>query len=248
MNNLSNKTILVIGACSGIGKGIVTSLDQAGARLLLHGRNLHKLQDLQNTLINRNEHTTCIGDLSNDASMEEMVSSLPTLDGLIYNAGVIKTLPVKYITRPAIEEIFNVNVFGGMLLVKLLSKQKKINQGASLCFISSIAARYVHVGNSIYSASKGALNSFVRSIALELAPRQIRVNSISPGLIETKLIDHIGAGIVNDEKLQDHLKNYPLGRYGMPEDVGGLAVFLMSNVSSWMTGTDITLDGGYSIK
>lgn len=242
------KKILLIGASSGIGEGIAQRLDQTGAVLYLQGRNEVKLNALVSSLHGASRHQVCICDLSSDADLSLLVNALPALDGLIFNAGVIKTVPVKYISRTAIDGIFSVNVFAAMILVKLLLKQKKINDGASLCFISSVAARYAHIGNAIYSASKGALNSFSKSLALELAPKSIRVNTISPGMVKTPLVENMAGGVVNEEQLSLHLKNYPLGRFGKPNDIGALATFLMSDEAAWITGTDITIDGGYTLK
>jgi NAD(P)-dependent dehydrogenase (short-subunit alcohol dehydrogenase family) len=248
MAGITDKKILVVGASSGIGIGIAYNLHHGGATLYLQGRNEAKLKEVLSGIDNAERHQACIADLSNEESISNLVDALPVLDGLIYNAGVIKTLPARYISRAAIDEIFTVNVFGTMILLKLFLKQKKISDGASICFISSIAARYAHIGNSIYSASKGALNSFARSMALELAPRGIRVNTISPGMVRTPLVENMAGGLVNEEQLNLHLKNYPLGRFGQPKDIGSLAAFLMSDEAAWITGTDITIDGGYSIK
>lgn len=247
MKSIGRK-ILLIGASSGIGEGIAQRLDQTGAVLYLQGRNEVKLNALVSSLHGASRHQVCICDLSSDADLSLLVNALPALDGLIFNAGVIKTVPVKYISRTAIDGIFSVNVFAAMILVKLLLKQKKINDGASLCFISSVAARYAHIGNAIYSASKGALNSFSKSLALELAPKSIRVNTISPGMVKTPLVENMAGGVVNEEQLSLHLKNYPLGRFGKPNDIGALATFLMSDEAAWITGTDITIDGGYTLK
>jgi NAD(P)-dependent dehydrogenase (short-subunit alcohol dehydrogenase family) len=126
-----------------------------------------------------------------------------------------------------------------------LLKQKKIKKGASVCFVSSIASLHVTPGNAMYSASKGAVNAFARVLALELAPKQIRVNAVLPGLVETNILHN---GPIGYEQLQTHLKNYPIGRFGKPEDVAYLCVYLLSDASSWMTGSLIILDGGFSIK
>lgn len=248
MFNITDRNILLLGASSGIGLGIAQSLDRAGATLYLQGRNSTKLDEVITCLDAAKGHKRCLADLTNEQSITDLVKDLPVLDGLVFNAGVIKTLPVKYISRTAIDEIFSVNVFAVMLLAKALLKEKKIKDGASLCFISSIASRYVHIGNSIYSASKGALNSFARSLALELAPRSIRVNTISPGMVKTPLVENMAGGIINEEQLSLHLKNYPLGRFGLPNDIGAMATFLMSDEAAWITGSDFTVDGGYTLK
>ena len=97
----------------------------------------------------------------------------------------------------------------------------------------------------MYSAAKGALNSFAKSLALELAPKQIRVNAILPGMVETAILKN---GSISAEQLEKHKKNYPIGRFGVPEDIAGLTVYLMADLSKWMTGSLLTIDGGYSLK
>jgi NAD(P)-dependent dehydrogenase (short-subunit alcohol dehydrogenase family) len=131
-----------------------------------------------------------------------------------------------------------------MLLISGLLKAKKLKKGASISIVSSIST-YKHTpANSVYSASKSALNAFTTSSALELAKKKIRVNAVLPGFIQTNLMQD---DKVDNNQLEKHLKNYPLGRFGTPEDVANILCFLMSDKSEWMTGNLIKIDGGFSI-
>lgn len=242
--NLQGKTILVTGASSGIGKAIAILCANQGANVLLTARNKEKLEETLQLLPEGN-HQYFLADLTLDDNIKELVSQLPLLDGVILNAGMVKTVPVQYIKKEDLNYMFNLTLNSSVLMIQQLLKSKKIKPESSICFISSVASQKITIGNSMYSAAKGALNSFSRSLALELAPKKIRVNAILPGMIETPILD---AGSVSSEQLDLHLKNYPLGRFGKPEDIAGLTVYLMADVSKWMTGSLLTLDGGYTLK
>lgn len=242
--NLQGKTILVTGASSGIGKAIAILCAKQGANVLLTARNKEKLEETLQLLPEGN-HQYFLADLTLDDNIKELVSQLPLLDGVILNAGMVKTVPVQYIKKEDLNYMFNLTLNSSVLMIQQLLKSKKIKPESSVCFISSVASQKITIGNSMYSAAKGALNSFSRSLALELAPKKIRVNAILPGMIETPILD---AGSVSTEQLDLHLKNYPLGRFGKPDDIAGLTVYLMADVSKWMTGSLLTLDGGYTLK
>jgi len=210
----------------------------------LSGRSEERLNETKD-LVAGSDHQSIPADLSSDAGINVLAEKLPALDGIVLNAGILKTVPVKYISADKIHELFRVNVEANILLIQALLKQNKINQGASICFISSIASKHVNIGNSLYSASKGAINSFTRALALELASKKIRSNAILPGFIETGIMANSPIG---EEEMARHKANFPLGRFGQPEDVAHLATYLLSDASSWMTGSLITLDGGLSLK
>ena len=112
-------------------------------------------------------------------------------------------------------------------------------------FISSISGIKVsYIGNSIYSASKGAINGFCKGLALELAPQQIRVNTVIPGMVETNIVS---GGEVTQEQMEADKQKYPLKRYGKPEEVAYAVVYLLSDASSWVTGSNLLIDGGYTL-
>jgi NAD(P)-dependent dehydrogenase (short-subunit alcohol dehydrogenase family) len=150
----------------------------------------------------------------------------------------------RYIKENDLDLIMKTNLTSPILLTKLLLKMKKINTGASVLFTSSIAAYHSSIGDSAYSASKGGIVSYSKVLALELAANQIRVNTLQPGMIRTSLIEN---GPLSAEDYEKDEKKYPLSRYGNPEEVAYAAVYLLSDATSWMTGTGLVIDGGISL-
>ena len=133
-----------------------------------------------------------------------------------------------------------------MLLLQKLLKKKKLKKGASVVFTSSMAGLgNTTVGNSMYSASKGAISAFIKCVALELAPKSIRVNAVCPAMVDTGILD---SGTVSKEQLEEDIKNYPLGRYGKPTDIAWAMIYLLSDASSWITGDNLVIDGGITLK
>lgn len=242
--SLQDKVILVTGASSGIGRSIAVMCAEQGATVRLTARSPERLEETLQ-LLPKGNHSYFPADLTSEEAITALVQELPELDGLILNAGMVKTVPVRFIKKEDMEEMFNLTVHSSAILIQHLLKQKKIKPGASICFISSVASQKITIGNSMYSAAKGALNSFAKSLALELAPKQIRVNAILPGMVVTNILKESS---ITPQQLDEHMKNYPIGRFGTPEDVAGLTVYLMSDVSKWMTGSLLTIDGGYTLK
>ena len=144
-----------------------------------------------------------------------------------------------------IQEVMTVNFNAPLLLTQLLIKKKKLQKISSIVFISSISGTKVSlIGNSIYSASKGAINGICKGLALELAPQQIRVNTVVPGMVETNIVS---GGEIAEEQLEIDRQKYPLKRYGKPEEVAYAVVYLLSGASSWVTGSNLLIDGGYTL-
>lgn len=244
--SLCDRTILVTGASSGIGAAVSHEAAKFGATIVATGRNKERLENVKSSL-SGNNHSIIIADLSTEIGVDELVSKCPVIDGLVCNAGITKTLPVQFITSEIMESIFSINTFAPILLFKKLLKSKKISSGASVVFTSSMTGvSSVMVGNSLYSASKGAVSAFVRNAALELAGRKIRVNAVCPGMVDTDILEN--NSMISKTQLDADMKNYPLGRYGKPEDIAYAIVYLLSSASSWMTGNNLLIDGGYSLK
>lgn len=241
---LQDKVILVTGASSGIGRSIAIMCAEQGATVKITARNIERLQETLQ-LLSKGNHSYFSTDLTSDESISNLVKELPELDGLILNAGMVKTLPVRFIKKEDLEAMFTLTLHSSVLLIQQLLKQKKIKSGASICFISSVASQKITIGNSMYSAAKGALNSFAKSLALELSPKQIRVNAILPGMVVTTILKD---SAISSQQLEEHKKNYPIGRFGTPDDIAGLTVYLMADISKWMTGSLLTIDGGYTLK
>lgn len=238
--SLEGKTVLVTGASSGIGRSIAIACSKMGGNIILNGRNSLRLQETFAELAS-GEHRSLIADLSHIDELEGMVSKLPELDGIVYCAGIGQRIPCKQLREKDVDLVMDTNFKAPVMLQAELLRQKKINKSASIVFIASIAAESPSVGNAIYSASKGALISYARCLALELAPRFIRVNCIQPAMVWTDLIFE---GSITKEELLEDEKRYPLKRYGKPEDIANLAIYLLSDASSWMTGSSIKITGG----
>lgn len=242
MNNpftLVGKTILVTGASAGIGRGIAIACAGMGAQVILTARNIERLQETL-TQLEGEGHTYIAADLTNEAERIALVEQLPILDGVVQCAGVGNRVPCKMLVQEDLDRVMKPNTEAPMLLQSLLLSEKKIKKQASVVFIASAAATMPVTGNAVYSASKAALVAYAKCLAQELAPRQIRVNSISPTMVWTDLA-LVGATV---EQLQEAQLSYPLKRYGMPEDIANLAIYLLSDASAWMTGSNIEITGG----
>ncbi len=238
--SLKGKTILVTGASSGIGRGIAITCSKMGATVVLNGRNQMKLGATLAQLEDGN-HKIIAADLKNNESVCKMMAEMPILDGVVHCAGVGQRIPCKNLNEGAVDEVMNANFKGPVLLQSELLRHKKINKGSSIVFIASIASWSASYGNSIYSASKGAIISYANCLSLELAPRKIRVNCISPAMVWTDLVYQEG---VEEVKLKEDESKYPLKRYGKPEDIANLAVYMLSDASTWMTGSNVKISGG----
>ena len=238
--NLLGKQILITGASSGIGRAIAVACSKMGAILYLTGRDKSRLNETF-SMLNGKGHPVITADLTKEEDINHLISKLPKLDGVVQNAGVGSRILCKSITQKDLDNVLRPNLEGPILLQTSLLAQKKLNKSASIVFIASRAANTPSIGNAIYSASKGAIISYSRVLALELATRKIRVNCICPSMVWTNLI--LQDGVTKEEMEEAQLK-YPLKRYGKPEDVAYLTIYLLSDTSTWMTGSCIDLTGG----
>ena len=238
--SLEGKTILVTGASSGIGRGIAIACSKMGATVIINGRNEQRLAETM-TEMQGEENLSLAADLSDSNSLTGMVSRLPKLDGIVHCAGIGQRVLCQQLQEADLDTMMDVNFKAPVMLQTEILKQKKINKGASIVFIASIASDSPSIGNAVYSASKGAIISYANCLALELAPRQIRVNCILPAMIWTDLILKGG---ITEEELKEDEKKYPLKRYGKPEDIANLSIYLLSNAAAWMTGSSIKITGG----
>lgn len=243
--SLLGKTILVTGASSGIGQSTAIECSKMGAKVVVTGRNENRLEETYGKL-EGDGHEKIVGDLSDQAFLQELVAGVPSLDGAVLCAGIATVKPLLFSTPEEFQSIFNVNFFAPVELLRLLAKKKKLAKGSSCVFIVSIGGNNVwSPGGAIYGTSKAALKSAVNYYAVELAPKKIRVNGICPGMVETPLIK---SDAYSQEQVEADKALYPLGRYGNPEDIAYAAIYLLSNASSWITGSHFIIDGGATAR
>lgn len=247
--SLNNKTILVTGASSGIGKATALECSKLGANVVITARNEERLKatfDELDTSMNQH-HQMVIADVSTSEGLDTLVSKLPVLDGLSSNAGMaIGNKPIKFIKDEDIQAIMQTNTYSHAVLAKLLFKKKLLNKNASCVFTASIGGTCSYgPGNTIYGMSKAALEAFVKYAAIEFATRGIRCNNVCPGMIETPLIN---LDALTDEDKAVDAEKYLMKRYGQPIEVARTTAFLLSDASSFITGTSIVVDGGYTVN
>ncbi len=242
--SLKAKTILVTGASSGIGQATAIECSRMGAQVIITGRDEQRLEETLNQLKGEGHQMIAV-DLSTIDGVQKLVESVPVVDGLLNNAGVSATKPIGFLSEQELNRIFDINLKAPILLTNLMAKKKKIRKGGSIVFTSSIGRFVEAPGNSLYSSSKGGLSSFMRGAALELAAKQIRCNALLPGMIETPIMT--GKQTISDEQWEKNKQRYPLKRFGTPQEVAWAAVFLFSEASSFMTGSEIIIDGGRSL-
>ena len=243
--SLEGKVIMITGAASGIGRATAIQCANIGAKVILVDLNEVGLKETC-VLTEREDTEYRALDLTNLDKLVEMISTLPKLDGVASNAGIVLSLLAKFSDLKDMERIFKINTFSHINLVQQLINQKKLNKGASIVFTSSMSGVYCGlVGGSLYGATKSAILGYTKALALELAPRGIRVNTVHPGMIDTPLTQNTA---LSKELLEEDARNYPLGRYGKPEEVAYAIVYLLSDATIWMTGSQLLIDGGYSVK
>jgi len=242
--SLEGKTILITGASSGIGRAIAIESSKLGACLIINGRNSERLNDTFLHLCG-NGHKQLVADLTIKNSFDEIVEKTPILDGVVHCAGLTQTLPFQFINEDALCKIMDINFTAPTILSALLVKKKKLSKGSSIVFISSASGVYCSgLSGSAYSASKGAVNGMMKGMALDLASKGIRVNSVNPAMVETSIFDE---GVITSEQLDEDKKRYPLKRYGKPEEVAYAVIYLLSNASAWVTGSNLLIDGGFTL-
>ncbi|MDD2229563.1 MAG: SDR family NAD(P)-dependent oxidoreductase [Candidatus Cloacimonetes bacterium] len=248
--NIEHKVLLITGASSGIGRSIARICYASGAKLILLGRDENKMAETTAGM-NPEAFYPILIDLTHYKELEEAidqaVQQMGKIDGFCHCAGFEKTLSIKAMKPDYYMDLFLVNAVAGFELARLLSKKKYCSEaGSSFVFISSITSIVGRAGLTAYSASKGAIVSATKAMAIELARQNIRVNSVSPGTVMTPLMDSFIERLGPEQKAQ-RLSEFPLG-FGNPDDVANLVAFLFSHRSKWITGTNIIIDGGYTAK
>lgn len=241
---VEGKSILVTGAASGIGKATALLCAKMGAKVTITDLNEEQLKATFDSL-EGDGHQMVVANLTDNDDLQRLVDALPKLEGVVCNAGIIKTILAQFAEKSDIERILNINTIAPIYLTKLLLENKKIKKEASIVYTSSMGGVYNGaIGNGLYGASKAALVGFVKSLALEVAPRGIRVNTVNPGITETNIYNNSS---ITPEQLELEKAHYPLKRFGKPEEIANAIVFLLSDASKWMTGSQLLIDGGCSL-
>jgi 3-oxoacyl-[acyl-carrier protein] reductase len=248
MSDLKGKVAVVTGASKGIGAAIAKGLSAAGAAVVVNYSSSKEGADHVVADINANggKAIAVKGDVAKAVDMrrlfDETEKAFGTLDVLVNNAGVYKFLPLEDITEDEFHREFNINVLGTILATTKEAVKHFGPNGGSVINISSTASAGEPTA-AIYSGTKGAVDAITRGLAAELGPRKIRVNAIAPGGVETEGTH--SAGIVGSDFEKTMIAGTPLGRFGQPDDIARIAVFLASDDSAWLTGERLTASGGY---
>lgn len=243
--NIEGKTILVTGATSGIGRATAVACAQLGANVVLTGRNVSRLEETLSMMSDVCKHLIIPADLTDEAQVQGLLEKISAVDGVACCAGVAEMKPFAFVTEEDVERGFKVNCFAPVMLVNKLLRAKKLNKGGSVVFVSSVdGPKIVHAGNSVYSGSKSALVGLARNMAIDLASKKIRVNCVLPGTTDTPMIRTEN---VTEEMLAETAKAFPLKRFAQPEEIANAIIFLLSDGASYITGSELTVDGGYSI-
>lgn len=247
--SLEGKIIIVTGASSGIGQQCAIDCSKMGAKVVLIARNEERLRETLG-LMHGSGHFYYTFDLQNINGIKDLVLSIVDkagkIDGFVHAAGVEKTLPVKLLIPEEYENIFRVNTLSAFEFVHHFSNKKYFNDKGHIVFISSITSVIGRGGVAAYAASKGAMVSAVRTMALELAQKEICINCISPGTILTPLMKNY-LSTLSEEEQKKRIAGFPLG-VGNPEDISNMCIYLLSNASRWVTGQNFIIDGGYTAR
>lgn len=244
--SLQGKTVLITGGAGGIGSSVAKTCIALGARVIITDIREDALTATLAILpaSSSGEQNLCYtADLTDAEQLAALVDFCPTLDGLVCNAGVMKLTLTQFITEEELIRIQKINLNAPILLTRSLLKKKKIKKGGSIVFTASAAGVYrVSPGNGIYATTKCGIDAFMRTVALEYGPKGIRCNSVNPGMVETALI-----GSFTEEQKEKEKMNYPLRRFAQPEDIANGIVYLLSDASSFVTGTALKIDGGMTL-
>lgn len=239
--SLEGKTILVTGASSGIGRSIAIVASKMGAKVVITARNEERLNQTL-SMMDGGGHILIQADITSSDDIDRIATEAPTLNGIVHCAGVGDRTLLKMVREKDIERVMKANFDAPVLLQRALLKKKKVQHEASIVFIASRAPFAPAPGNGIYAASKGAILAYAKVLGLELAPQRIRVNSVCPAMVWTELVQRDAE--INGVDYSQVEQSYPLKRFGKPEDVANLVVYLLSNASDWMTGSSIDITGG----
>lgn len=239
--SLAGKTVLVTGASSGIGRAAATLCAAMGATVVACGRDQARLADTLAGLAGTG-HQAIAGDLTMDAARQALVAAVPALDGVVFSAGAAVMAPMRMVSQSHLDAMFAVNFNAPVLLTQALLSKKKVAPGASLVYVTAVAAHSAPYATAMYSGAKAALTAVVRTIAIEHAKAGIRANCVAPGYINTPML----SGLQKIMSMQGSIDHSPLGMIE-PEDVAAGIVYLLSPASRWVTRSGLLIDGGLSL-
>lgn len=242
--DLSGKRILITGASSGIGRACAILISQLGASVVLTGRRIEALDETLRQMEHQKCHIIYPCDICDSAAVIELVKQGGKIDGLVHAAGIGPMCPIGFIDEEHVQSVMKTNYFAFLDLMKHYSKAKNRSAWLSVVAISSVSALAGWAGGVVYCGSKGALGASVRALAMELAPKGVRVNAICPSNIKTPMYDAGAADMNSEDQLLALEDRQPLG-LGLPEQVASVVAFLLSDAASFITGVNLPVDGGY---
>ena len=248
--DFANRWVVVTGASSGLGRAVAIELARHGARVILIGRDSERLAETAKALIDA-DHRILQLDLAEHEAIAPQIVRIQQETGPIYGmchaAGVVETRPLNANKVEVVQRQLDINLIAGLELARAVCRRDVMTpEGGSLVFISSVYGTVGMPGQIGYCASKGAVVAAVRAMAIELARRHVRVNSLSPGLVFTGMTEQ-ALGLLSAEHVERLKAAYPLGP-GQPEDVARAAVFLLAPGTRWITGADLAVDGGFTAQ
>lgn len=246
--SLAGKTILVTGASSGIGRATAAECAKMGATLALTARNEQRLRETL-SLLPEGQHHIIPAELGTEEAAKNLVAQLPAevkLDGVVHCAGVSGLFLSAFLKEETALETLSTNLLSPIFINKYIQKKRKLNAHASIVFISSAAAYHPNIGQTIYAASKNGVIAAMKTLAREMFAKGIRANAICPAMVETPMTAPETQGLSEEQLAADKAKHF-LGRYGRPEEVAQMAVYLLSDATRWVTGSIFPIDGGYTL-
>lgn len=242
--SLDNHRIIITGASSGIGRACAIESSALGAHCILVARNQKELENTAKLCTSTTE--IYAADLTSGDEIKALVGKVHNINGVVNCAGIISPRPVNFLKRKNLDEVFNINYFAPVLLTAELLQAKKMEEGASFVFISSISSQHPYFGAASYAGSKAALEAFSRTLALEVASKKMRSNVLLPGLVKTKMMEETKQAF-GDDNFKNYENSYPLG-FGEVTDVANAVCFLLSDEARWITGSEIKMDGGLMLS
>jgi 3-oxoacyl-[acyl-carrier protein] reductase len=241
MNNLENKNIIVTGASGGIGNAIIKTLNEAGANILASGTRIEKLEELKD---NFKKIKILKFDISQSDKIEEFIENATSelggsLDGIVNNAGITQDNLAIRMSLDEWQKVININLTSTFLMSKFAIKKMLKNKSGKIVNITSVVGHTGNLGQANYTASKAGIVAMSKSLAIEYAKKNININCISPGFIQTAMTDKI------DDKFKEVIiSKIPSARLGKPEDIANAVLFLSSDQSSYINGETIHVNGG----